>query len=257
MKRAILPLFIVALVSMGLFAGEATVTGNASISKAAEFIKVNFKVVSECYANPTDAMKANNDTVIKIQGILKKSLDPQSDIDRIYTHGGMTSKFSKTIYEGHNAVIICQNTFQQVTTVEFKSGKVAEFSKIFAIIQEDVLSNFSKKENDTEAMTYVNIQTPIPDVCEKTKKDMSLEAKEKAVEDAMANFHAYAKQCGIKGFTEIKSLNENDAIFNPQIAYERAAYDEGSVETNFKDIVQTASVTAVFKFPTTVFNCSK
>ncbi len=94
MKKLILPVLFGAILSGGLFSGEATITGSASVSKPAGFVTVTLTVRSECHKKPGDARAENNLVTANVQALLKGHI-PTEASGSMHTNGGHTSSFSK------------------------------------------------------------------------------------------------------------------------------------------------------------------
>ncbi len=259
MKRVLLPLLSLSMISIVAHAGKGAFTGSASLSHPAEFTIVNFSVKSECYASPSEAMKNNNKAVIEIQEFIKPFIDSSNGIDRLISNGGFTSAYSRTIYDDNRPITVCRNTFQQTTEVIFKTANVAGFSRIFAAIQEKVLGTFAAGETEgVDAITFVNIGSPSADLCQKTKAAMVLEALDLAAADAKAKFGICAQRCGIDlQRTSITAVNDLSRVSHSKSSYmERSpASDEPVVETNFDHISVSADVTINFSYPDASYAC--
>ncbi len=119
-------------------------------------------------------------------------------------------------------------------------------------------------EGDTleKAVTFVTIGTPHADVCETTKKNMSLEAAGKAADDAQEKFNAYARRCHIKGQVEVTNIVSKASMNEvPSMRYAKssAAFESSAdpiVETNFEAISIHDQVTVTYKYPQATFMCN-
>ena len=141
--------------------GTATMGGYSEISAKPDFVKVSFTVNSECYATPLEAVEANRDAVSKIQSFLQSFIATNSDIDNIYTDGGMTSKYRRVNYDVDPAEVTCENTWKHQTDITFKTEDVENFSTTFAKIQQHVLKQYaSSYSSDTPFVTYATINNP-------------------------------------------------------------------------------------------------
>lgn len=260
MKRILVTLSA-ALISLAVNAGQSTVTGKASVSKPVEYVTVSFNVKSECYKTPTEAMAANNESAAKIQAFLQTFLALDNPMDRLFTNGGTTSSYTRNSYEDGATRTTCKNTFQQNTAITFQTNNLKAFSTTFAAIQEGVLANFSSVEGkNDEALTFVSIFEPRPDICKEVRDAMSQQAKTLAIVKAKMTFCAMAQECGVEGNVEITSFGEEVVAYAASRrdyanAVPGSGEGSGPLMLNFQDVVVEESVKLLFTYPNTFFKC--
>lgn len=261
--------FAIAFLSAGLLSivasamGEADFTGEATVMREPEFVTVELTVKSECYPMPAGAIEANNAAVIAVSEFLKGLTNPSSQIDRVTVSGGYTSPYSKTIYRNHESETICQNTWQQSSSVTIKVADMASFSQTFAKIQAKMASEFVAEDTEAgKAMTYVTISSPRIGVCAHTRKQMELEAKGLATEDAQAQFNACAARCNVDA-DQIKIVSFGEPTIsggyrNKSAYFENAmpSSDMPVVELSFDPVSVSASVRVKFSFPAAAYKCA-
>jgi|GEM_PF-1895575 len=271
MKKSVLPLIFGALSSFSLMAGEAETTGKSTVYHDAEFVTVALHVKSECYKKPSQAKDANNAAAAKIVEILK-AYNTTSAENKIYTNGGFTTSFSKSVMRNNQHETICQDTYQQTTTITFKTKDIPGFSNLFADMQEKVLGTYTVSSADEgesttaeQATTFVNIGIPHADVCDTVKNEMVNKAADEAAANAQELFWTYAKRCGIKGPVEISRINPPAENQNygyrtakaSMLSVEMVGSIRPVVETNFEPISVEGQVTLKFKYPQTFIDFSQ
>lgn len=247
------------LVSLSVNAGTATYTGSGTSSREPEFITLAVTVSSECYSTPSAAMAANNATAIAIQDFLQRFI-AEGENGGAKTSGGITSPYSRTIYDGHESRTVCQGTFQQSTNITFTTTNFKEFSHNFARIQEELLGKYQSSGETNAAVTYASIGQPSAGVCRQTREKMKLEALTNAHKDAFTQFNTMANSCGISGNVEITTVGEIAPSYTREsnrYAEAGAAAPGGALNISFDTITEYQTATVKFTFPTTTFSVCK
>jgi len=244
--------------SLGLQAGTATFVGHGMSIRDPEFITVEISVDSECYATPSDAMRANNKTTTEIQAFLKDLLI-DNNIDTVRIQGGVTSPSTRTVYVDNQSKSLCPGKFDQRTSVSFKTAHVKAFSETFARIQEKVLSGYTQaSESDGAARTFASIGRPHAGVCQETSRLMALEATKHAFAHARAQFDAVATGCGIKegeltNFGDVEQTNYSRKSNGPEAMF---SPDSDVVSLSFDPLSESRIISASFTYEKTTFTCN-
>lgn len=241
--------------------GTATMSGYSEISAAPDFVKVSITVNSECYATPLEAVEANRAAVSQIQSFLQSFIATNSNIDRIHTDGGMTSKYRRVNYDVDPAEVTCENTFKHHTDITFKTEDVENFSTTFAKVQQHVLSQYaSSYTSDKPFVTYATINNADTGICESTRKELKIQAQKDAMDDAIAKFATYARRCGINPETAMveqfgeptynfgSSLREN---YTPTLAMDGPA----EVRISFEPLSVSARIDVKFIYTSSFIKC--
>jgi hypothetical protein len=130
-------LFLVtALLSATTWAGKFEIIGEGTASKAAEFIRVNITVASECHVSALDARQAVDQLTQKAINALEKyktsipaqlSVSPEANVQKI-----------KTAYIDRDNVIICDqnHSWTSSTAIQFKLNNL----QLLAELQDALLS---------------------------------------------------------------------------------------------------------------------
>lgn len=263
MKRFFLPLMAAGF-ALGLFAGTGSQIGTATEKAPPEFVTVNLWVKSQCYGSPIEA-KTDNDPVIKeVQNLLSQFITKGSVVDKIYFDGGLTSSYHHEVYENGQTKILCPNTWQKISKVTLVTENIKDFGDNWDIIQTEALKKFKVHNSSTlseSATTFVTIENPTADVCEKKRAEMQEKAIQKATQNAHKKFWACVSQCGVPRnkiqFTRTNLPNQVDSYNNAPEKFLRAAPGNGAPMISFHEVTETASVELSYIFPDTDFeNCT-
>lgn len=251
MKKIFLALIMSSSMVMAHQKGTAEVPGDFRATRKPEFARVNFTVQSQCYKTPAEASEANDGAVARIQEILDQYVDAANHIDEIVTEGGYATDYSKSVYTDGHSTVLCQDTYQQTTTVSFKS-EIDGFKENFGEIRGLVLGEFARADAGGETpTTFVRTSEPEADVCAETRKAMRLEARSGAAKEAKANFFASVGSCCQKAkIVKIADRSEVGyrSLSASYAARESAPVGDGSVRLNFEDIAEEASLLVTFSF---------
>lgn len=274
MKRLWLPLVAGGFFAMGLNA-DSVATGSAEVSHEIEYLEVSFTVASECYKSEKDAREANNTAVAALMSILDKSLvGARIDTNDISTSGGGAGPFERNRRVGNENVVECRNTWQQGTTVTYRSNDLGNWDQNINDIHDAValLSTTVVVEEDAgpvvdTPVTNISWSTPSGNICQATRDEMELKAEALATKRANTIFYQRAVECGIKDFSQVFIAEIGSRVSQPQYRsfggarYESAGSSAPSsspvVKTKFAPITVSAEVTMSYTLPLLPFcECS-
>lgn len=180
------PVLIIAgmLLSTTSWAGKFEIIGEGAASKAAEFVRVNITVASECHGSALSARQAVDGLTQKAIGALAKykttipeqlSVSPEANLQKI-----------KTAYINQQQVTICDadHAWTSSTSVQFKLNDL----QLLAELQDALLVLNAK----TLPLTAVNVErlalslsAPVPGVLAETWDTMSDLALKRAHANAL------------------------------------------------------------------------
>lgn len=172
------------IVATTSWAGKFEIIGEGTASKAAEFIRVNITVASECHDSALNARQAVDTLTQKAIAALEKykttipeqlSVSPEANIQK-----------TKTAYVNQETVIICDedHNWTSSTVVQFKLNNL----KLLAELQDSLLSLNGKtlplSAINTERLT-LSLSQPVPGVLAETWDAMSDLALKRAHANAL------------------------------------------------------------------------
>jgi len=191
-------------------------SGVGQLKAKPDYVSLEFSVRSECYATPIEAQEATDKIVEKIDRYLQ-TLKPGEDKHfKILINGGFTSAFSKW----HENKEICRNTFQKDTQISLNMSLGENFSSRFAQIQSHVLNYFENPADNinyyARPQTFVTLGTPEPKITREHRTKLERQARNLALQDAIANFKETIKTCAKQPY-KISSIRETQtSYFQPR-----------------------------------------
>lgn len=255
MKRLI-AIASLALCATSIFAGRATITGNASITDKPDYVEISVSVDSKCYATMDALNSAHDAYVAKLQNRFLGYFDTTNDFNKVSVNAGWASPYSHTIYhrDGTNDEKVCQNTYQKHTSITIKSSDLAGFSELLSWIYGDVSEVFTNASGDERTpSTLTTISSPSSKICEATRTAWRNKALASAREDAQAQFKA--EFCGtglsLEQVCIVSSAQPGSTRYHESYA-KSAAFrggDEESVTYTVENIAVEASREYVFEYP--------
>jgi len=260
MKKVLGSLFFATL-ALGVQAGTKTVEASGTVWHNPEFATVTVEVKSECYPTANAAYEANTKAAIMAKKSLEALIPNPGQFDNVTATAGMTTKFSRRDYVDGHEQVTCKNTWQQTTTITFKTGNLNAFSGTFARLQTDTLNVLTglDSSNIEEPKTYAEIGSPNFDICPATREKMTNEATVLAHENAIKEFESIRQCCGIHGDVEIEEIGQPEASYSPKSAlYAASSLEIGeTLEIDISPISVTERVMMKFRFQTTFLRCDK
>jgi hypothetical protein len=178
-------LFFMAIVlSATTWAGKFEVIGEGAASKAAEFVRVNINVVSECHGSALNARQAVDALTQKAIAALEKykttipeqlSVSPEGNVQKV-----------KSAYINQQEVIICDedHDWMSSTVIQFKLNNL----QLLADLQDALLSLNGKSlplSAKNQERLALSLSQPVPGVLAETWDAMSDLALKRAHSNAI------------------------------------------------------------------------
>lgn len=197
----------------------AEFNGEGEVKAEPDFISLTLSVASDCQATPSDAQRATDEVVVRVNQYLESLKDEKDPHFKILIDGGYTSPYSR-YFKDRN---ICDKTFQKQTSITLKMGMRKDLDKLFARLQSHVLSNFDQMgfEGEAVARTYVSLNSPEPQLTPEHIKELSRKALDLAFKDAKANFAATITSCEPHRW-KVASIKEMGGFIPPRLEYKAA-----------------------------------
>lgn len=175
---------ITALLSAQVWAGKFEIIGEGTASVAAQFVRVNILVASECHASALGARQAVDQLTQKAILVLEKyrtdipaqlSVSPEANIQKV-----------KTAYIDNQNVIVCDedHSWTSSTVIQFKLNNLQLLAEL-----QDALLNLNSKPPSLKATNKerlaLTLSQPAPGVLAETWDGMSDLALQRAHANAL------------------------------------------------------------------------
>lgn len=207
--------------------------GEGRLSHEAEFVELDIRITSQCYATPLEAVTATDATVAEVMKLLEAKIDPSNDKDGVFSRGGYTEPFSR--YDSASGRRWCQGTFQKSSTVVLKTSKLDTFSQDFAEIQAIIFTTMSEPSDpkSEQGVTFASVGTPDPQLYYETREQLEQDALADALDNARQKFESTADAACPGANYRVLKFVENSPDGGRPIAYGGApggTSGEGAVE---------------------------
>lgn len=263
MKRLLVVLSL-ALCASSIFAGRATITGNASITDKPDYVEISVSVDSKCFATLDALNSAHDGYVAELQNRFSGYFDTTNDFNKVSVNAGWASPYSHVIYhrDGTDNEKVCQNTYQKHTSITIKSSDLAGFSELLAWIYGDVSEVFTNASGDERTpSTLTTISSPSSKICETTRTAWRNKALKSAREDAQEQFKAEFCGAGINLDQVCITSSAQPGATKYHESYAKSAAFRGGADASVTYTVEDISVEAsreyVFEYPDCrPFGCS-
>jgi hypothetical protein len=162
--------------------------GSGMVKHSLEQVQVTINVNAKCYKSPLSAYEAADQVVADVIRLLEPKIQPGNPNDRVIHVGISTSEY--VAYNPGTSARICEGTYQAESTIILKTSEISDFGRIFAAIQQDVLSLARPSVDPTKESLSVSVQTPVKLLYPETLRVLELQAVQKAKLNAVKKFEA-------------------------------------------------------------------
>lgn len=180
----------------GAMDGSIEIIGRGSVEKAPEFAELQIRVMSICYAKPTEAQNQNAHLSNQIVAILKGYV--RTEKDQVIATGGHTIRQTEyTADDDGRSKVLCERKWRTTNTLILQTESMDSISQI----QEKVLETVAAVEGvdvTSHEQTYAELGEPSFSVFPETYSLMKKEAQSKAWSDASSQFQVFLNQCKLE-----------------------------------------------------------
>lgn len=221
---------------------SAQVTGSGTVSRQPEVAFIPISVRSVCYANKEQESIDHYQVLEEVRAFVY-GLSPD-----IYTF----PVFPQKPQDFDRIPKPCPNISSRLTRVTLRTHDIENFySYTFDQIQRDIPNRNRRQGDRSESpYTYTIVESPWADLYAETRKNLELEAKEKAVADAQKIIGSYAKGLAYVGEVQLIEINDPDQVFSNDQGSRTLVEKEysNSMEKGFKNIEISTKVRFRFMF---------
>jgi uncharacterized protein YggE len=189
------------------WASEVLLTGVGRVLSRPDYVEMTLQVQSLCYDTPEQAMQSSDKVASKLVAFLNQNINRNDYYNQVVSAGGFTGP-----YQDYSQNKVCQNTFQKNHQITFRTKRVADFDKLFNLIQNEISQHFSQqpKSSIESAQTFVNLGLPQPLVSHEKRRTYEKEALSLAMADAQEKLESmpFSKPFRNLRILEVSEVNQ-------------------------------------------------